>query len=78
MSSFIATGAEIARSVRDAALGYRARGWSPIAIPYGKKGARDKKWPDQRLTDADIRRKFSRKKNVGILLGPSERRFDRR
>jgi hypothetical protein len=53
----------------DYALRYIRRGWSPIPIPKGQKGPRIKGWQNLRITDAEVRKYFSRDGNLGIILG---------
>lgn len=57
-------------TVLDSALRYRARGWSCIDIPYrSKKPGRDG-WQNERLDEAELRRRVgSQRRNLSVLTG---------
>ena len=57
-------------SAVEAALSYKARGWSPIFFPRSTKYPSQTNWQDLRLTEAEIRRQ-SADTNVGVILGPA-------
>jgi hypothetical protein len=47
-----------------------ARGYYPVPIPFREKGPKLENWQNLRLQDeADLRKHFARKCNVGVLLG---------
>jgi len=58
-----------AAAVCDAAIGYLERGWAPIAVPFRSKNPGRDDWEKERLTEADIRQEFSRRRNIGVLTG---------
>jgi putative DNA primase/helicase len=54
----------------DIALGYIARGWSPVPIPYRQKRPVLEDWPSLRITAATASNYFNgQPQNIGIILG---------
>ncbi|MGI8549608.1 MAG: DUF3987 domain-containing protein [Dehalococcoidia bacterium] len=54
----------------EAALGYRGRGWAPIAVASREKNPNRPGWQNERLDEAAIVRIWSgRPRNIGIVLG---------
>ena len=57
------------------ALDYMRQGWSPIPVPYRRKGPVIKGWNDLILTETNISEHFctTRKSNIGVIMGePSD------
>jgi bifunctional DNA primase/polymerase-like protein len=57
-------------NISEYVLEYIESGYSPIPIPFKKKGPKLKKWPELRLNRQNYSSHFNGKKqNIGILLG---------
>jgi putative DNA primase/helicase len=52
-----------------AALDYLSRGWRVIDLPHKSKRPGRAGWPNEQLTEQDVRSRFQSPKNIGILLG---------
>ncbi len=57
------------RSPADVALEYVGRGWTPVAIPQGSKGPRNKDWPHLEISEATVKKHFPAGSNIGIQMG---------
>jgi RecA-family ATPase len=56
----------------DIALGYIARGWNPVPIPYRAKAPADTGWQTRIVTRAMAPRYFNGSAmNIGVVLGPT-------
>ena len=56
----------------DIAVGYIARGWNPVPIPYRTKGPTGNGWQTRIITAGTAERHFDGNvANVGIILGPT-------
>ena len=57
-------------SALEVAVDYIARGWSPVPIPYMKKGPVGRGWPKLRITAEDAPKHFNgAQQNIGIIMG---------
>jgi hypothetical protein len=54
-----------------AALSYQRQSWNVVSVRHRTKRPLDKAWQTRRLSEDDIRREFSQRRNVGVLLGPA-------
>ncbi len=59
------------------ALTYQEQGLAVIDLPIGSKNPNRAGWQNEKLTEEDIKHRFSEPKNIGVLLGePSSSRVD--
>src|SRR5262245_22495411 len=53
------------------ARGYLERGWNPVPVSLHTKSPFEKEWQKLRATEETIARRFNRKVNVGVQMGPT-------
>jgi len=56
-------------SALEAAKNYKARGFCPLPVLPGQKGAKVKDWPDLIIAEEDLPAYFSHQGNISLLLG---------
>jgi hypothetical protein len=60
----------VSKDLKQTALGYLARGWAPIRVPYRSKSPGRKGWQNERHTREALANVFSNGAgNIGVLLG---------
>jgi hypothetical protein len=66
------TGKPIDAATIELVLGYIARGWNPVPVPYRTKGPQGKDWDKRRVDVNNAAQYFppNQSWNIGIQLGP--------